>query len=165
MDAHFLLDIFTLCSVASLICVLILYKAITKRRLNQSHQTRGTQTANQVLNLDESINRLSSELTPLHARLEHLEQERLQDVTKNEHCPAESEEPNHVQSIWRAADVPFLLNDDQDAFQSIYSTLSVIFCHLSCGEGLALSKLNILLLIEKSRTQSDRHSVADKASQ
>ena len=113
MDAHFLLDIFTLCSVASLICILILYKAITKRRLNQSHQTRGTQTANQVLNLDESINRLSSELTPLHARLEHLEQERLQDVTihrmesslptKNEYCPTESEEPNHVQSTWPGA--------------------------------------------------------------
>ena len=65
----------------------------------------------------------------------------------------------------RAANVPLLLNDDPDAFQSIYSTLSVNFCHLSCGEGLALSKLNILLLIEKSRTQSDRHSVADKASQ
>ena len=67
--------------------------------------------SNPVLNLDESINKLSSEMTTLHARLEHLEQERLQDVTtthriesslptKNVYCPAESEESNHVQSTW-----------------------------------------------------------------
>ena len=67
-DAHFLLDIFTLCSVAFLICILILYKAIKKKRLNQAYQSEGTQTSNPVLNLDESINRLSSELTTLHAR-------------------------------------------------------------------------------------------------
>ena len=110
MDAHFLLDIFTLCSVASLICIFILTKAIKKKRLIQSYQTKGMQTANPVLNLDESIHRLSSELSTLHDRLEHMEQERLQDVTthrmessKIEYCPGESEEPNHVQSTWPGA--------------------------------------------------------------
>ena len=77
MDPHFLLDIFTLCSVASLVVILILTKALKRRRLALSHQTKGTQTANPVLNLDESINRLSSEMSTLHDRLEHLEQERL----------------------------------------------------------------------------------------
>ena len=155
------MDIFTLCLVASLICIFILTKAIKKKSLIQSYQTKGTQTANPVLNLDESLHRLSSELSTLHDRLEHLEQERLQDVTthrmesslptKTEYCPAESEEPSHLQSTWSgSAYVPFILKNNQDVFQSIYSTLSVYFCHFTCGEGLALSKLNILFLIEKN---------------
>ena len=62
MDPHFLLDISTLCSVAFLIGIFILTKALKRRRLALSHQTKGTQTANPELNLDESINRLSSEM-------------------------------------------------------------------------------------------------------
>ena len=63
MDPHFLLDIFTLCSVASLVVILILTKALKRRRLALSHQTKSTQTENPVLNLDESINRLSTEMS------------------------------------------------------------------------------------------------------
>ena len=63
MEPHFLLDIFTLCSVTFLIGLFILTKALKRRRLALSHQTKGTQTANPVLNLDESINRLSSEMS------------------------------------------------------------------------------------------------------
>ena len=59
MDPHFLLDIFTLCSVAFLIGILILTKALKRRRLALSHQTKGIQTANPILNLDDSINRLT----------------------------------------------------------------------------------------------------------
>ena len=40
MDPHFLLDIFTLCSVASLDVILILTKALKRRRLALSHQTK-----------------------------------------------------------------------------------------------------------------------------
>ena len=68
------------------------------------------QTSNPILNLDESINRLSSEMSTLQDRLDHLEQERLEAVTshrmqsplatKTEHCTAESEDPNHGQSTW-----------------------------------------------------------------
>ena len=78
MDPHFLLDIFTLCSVASLVVILILTKALKRRRLALSHQTKSTQTENPVLNLDESINRLSTEMLTLQDRLDHLEQERLE---------------------------------------------------------------------------------------
>ena len=108
-----LLDIFTLCLVASLLCILILTKALKKRRLILSRQTKGIQTENPGLNLDESINRLSSEMSALQDRLEHLKQERLEAVTthrmqsplptKTEHCTAESEDPNHVQSTWSGA--------------------------------------------------------------
>ena len=113
MDPHFLLDIFTLCSVAFLIGLFILTKALKRRRLALSHQTKGTQTANPILNLDDSINRLSSEMSTLQDRLVHLEQERLEAVTshrmqpplatKTEHCTAESEDPNHAQSTWSGA--------------------------------------------------------------
>ena len=62
MDPHFLLDILTLCSVASLAVILILTKALKRRRLALSHRTKSTQTENSLLNLDESINRLSTEI-------------------------------------------------------------------------------------------------------
>ena len=105
MDPHFLLDIFTLCSVASLVVILILTKAFKRRRLALSHQTKSTQTENPVLNLDESINRLSTEMSTLQDRLDHLEQERLEAVTSHrmqlplanntEHCSEEPEHANH----------------------------------------------------------------------
>ena len=113
MDPHFLLDIFTLCSVASLVVILILTKALKRRRLALSHQTKSTQTENPVLNLDESINRLSTEMSTLQDRLDHLEQERLEAVTSHrmqsplanntEHCTAESEHANHGQPTWAGA--------------------------------------------------------------
>ena len=114
MDPHFLLDIFTLCSVASLVVIFILtILTLKRRRLALSHQTKRTQTANPILNLDASINRLSSEMSTLQDRLEHLEQERLEAVTshrmqpplatKTEHCTAESEDRNHGQSTWSGA--------------------------------------------------------------
>ena len=66
-----------------------------------------------VLNLDESINRLSTEMSTLQDRLDHLEQERLEAVTshrmqsplatKTEHCTVESEHPNHGQPTWSGA--------------------------------------------------------------
>ena len=113
MDPHFLLDIFTLCSVASLVVILILTKALKRRTLALSHQTKSTQTENPVLNLDESINRLSTEMSTLQDRLDHLEQERLEAVTSHrmqsplanntEHCTAESEHANHGQPTWSGA--------------------------------------------------------------
>ena len=110
---HFLLDIFTLCSVASLVVILILTKALKRRRLALSHQTKSTQTENPVLNLDESINRLSTEMSTLQDRLDHLEQERLEAVTSHrmqlplanntEHCSEEPEHANHEQPTWSGA--------------------------------------------------------------
>ena len=114
MDPHFLLDIFTLCSVTSLVVIFILtILTLKRRRLALSHQTKGIQTANPILNLDASINRLSSEMSTLQDRLVHLEQERLEAVTshrmqpplatKTEHCTAESEHPNHGHPTWSGA--------------------------------------------------------------
>ena len=110
MDPHFLLDIFTLCAVASLVVILILTRALKRRRLALSHQTKSTQTENPVLNLDESINRLSTEMSTLQDRLDHLEQERLEAVTSHrmqsplanntEYCSEDPELANHGQPTW-----------------------------------------------------------------
>ena len=81
MDPHLILDTVTLCAVACLVVLIIVSKALKRRRHALSHQSKGSQTDNPVLNLDESINRLSSEMSTLQNRLEYLEQERLESVT------------------------------------------------------------------------------------
>ena len=78
-----------------------------------SHQTKSTQTENPVLNLDESINRLSTEMSTLQDRLDHLEQERLEAMTSHrmqlplanntEYCSEEPELANHGQPTWPGA--------------------------------------------------------------
>ena len=113
MDPHFLLDIFTLCAVASLVVILVLTRVLKRRRLALSHQTKCTQTDNPVLNLDESINRLSTEMSTLQDRLDHLEQERLEAMTSHrmqlplanntEYCSEEPELANHGQPTWPGA--------------------------------------------------------------
>ena len=113
MDPHFLLDIFTLCAVATLVVILILTRVMKKRRLALAHQTKCTQTENPVPNLDESINRLANEMSTLQDRLEHLEQERLEAVTSNrmqpplanntEYCSEDPELANHGQPTWPGA--------------------------------------------------------------
>ena len=102
MDPHFLLDIFTLCAVATLVVILILTRALKRRRIALAHQTKYTQTENRVPDFDESINRLTNEM--------HLEQERLEAVTANrmqpplanntEHCSEDPELANHGQPTW-----------------------------------------------------------------
>ena len=113
MDPHFLLDIFTLCAVASLVVILVLTRVLKRRRLALSHQTKCTQTDNPVLNLDESINRVSTEMSTLQDRLDYLEQERLEAKTSHrmqlplanntEYCSEEPELANHGQPTWPGA--------------------------------------------------------------
>ena len=65
------------------------------------------------VNLDESIHKLSSELSTLHDRMEHFEQQRLQGVTtlrmgsalptQNENDSAQSVEPNQEKILWPGA--------------------------------------------------------------
>ena len=88
MDPHFILDIFTLCAVATLVVILILTRALKRRRIALAHQTKYTQTDNPVPNLDQSINRLANEVSTLQDRLEHLEQERLEMVTSSRMQPS-----------------------------------------------------------------------------
>ena len=95
MDPHFLLDIFTLCAVATLVVILILTRALKRRRIALAHQTKYTQTDNPVPNLDESINRLANEMSTLQDRLEHLEQERLEAVTSNRMQPPLANNTEH----------------------------------------------------------------------
>ena len=110
MDPHFLLDIFTLCAVATLVVIIILTKALKRRRIALAHQTKYTQTENRVPDFDESINKLTNEMSTLYDRLEHLEQERLEAVTANrmqpplvnntEHRSEVPELDNHGQPTW-----------------------------------------------------------------
>ena len=100
-----------------MVVLIVLSKALKRRRHALSHQSKGSQTDNPVLNLDVSINRLSSEMSTLQDRLEYLEQERLESVTshrlqsplpcKTEHCTAEAEDPTHVQYTWSGASAKY----------------------------------------------------------
>ena len=117
MDPDFILDIFTLCSVAALVVLIVVSKALKRRRHALSHQSKGSQTDNLLLNLEESINRLSSEMSTLQDRLEYLEQERLESVTshrlqsplpsKTEYRTAEAEDPIHAQYTWSGASAKY----------------------------------------------------------
>ena len=110
MDPHFILDIFTLCAVATLIVILVLIRALKRRKIALAHQTKYTQTDNPAPNLDQSINRLANEVSTLQDRLEHLEQERLEMVTSNRmqlpranntaHGSEDPELANHGQPTW-----------------------------------------------------------------
>ena len=110
MDPHFILDIFTLCAVATLIVILVLIRALKRRKIALAHQTKYTQTDNPAPNLDQSINRLANEVSTLQDRLEHLEQERLEMVTSSrmqpplpintEHGSEDPELAVHGQPTW-----------------------------------------------------------------
>ena len=78
-----------------------------------SYQSKASQTDNPVLDVDESINRLSSEMSTLQQRLEYLKQERLEAVnthwpqsstpSKSVHYTEESEVSSHEQCNWAGA--------------------------------------------------------------
>ena len=78
-----------------------------------SYQSKASQTDNPVLDVDESINRLSSEMSTVQHRLEYLEQERLEAVTthrlqsstpsKSVHNTEEAEASSHEQCNWAGA--------------------------------------------------------------
>ena len=113
MDPHLILDTVTLCAVACLVVLIIVSKVLKKRRLTLSYQSKASQTDNPVLDVDESINRLSSEMSTLQHRLEYLKQERLEAVTthrlqsstpsKSVHNTEEAEASSHEQCNWAGA--------------------------------------------------------------
>ena len=117
MDPHLILDTVTLCAVACLVVLIIVSKVLKKRRLTLSYQSKASQTDNPVLDVDESINRLSSEMSTLQQRLKYLEQERLEAVnthrpqsstpSKSVHYTEESEASSHEQCNWAGAMVKY----------------------------------------------------------
>ena len=77
-------------------------------------------TEGQILNLDDSIKRLSSEMSTLQDRLEYLEQERLESVISHRqspdralHCGGGGPHPRAVHLAWRLAQVPRSLKPTQ----------------------------------------------------
>ena len=100
-------------AVAYLVVLIIVSKVLRKRRLALSFQSKASQTDNPVLDVDESINRLSSEMSTLQHRLEYLKQERLEAVTthrlqsstpsKSVHYTEESEASSDEQCNWAGA--------------------------------------------------------------
>ena len=95
------------------VVLIIVSKVLRKRRLALSFQSKASQTDNPVLDVDESINRLSSEMSTVQHRLEYLEQERLEVVTthrlqsstpsKSVHYTEEAEASSHEQCNWAGA--------------------------------------------------------------
>ena len=83
MDTHLIVDTATLCVVIAIALLFLAFRAWQKRKAALSVQSKGTQTDNPVLNIDNTINRLSLELSTLQQRLDSIEQGRLETVTNN----------------------------------------------------------------------------------
>ena len=83
MDTHLIVNTATLCVVVAIALLFLAFRAWQKRKAALSVQSKGTQTDNPVLNIDNTINRLSLELSTLQQRLDSIEQGRLETVTNN----------------------------------------------------------------------------------
>ena len=132
MDPHFILDIFTLCSVASLICILT--KALKKRRLIVSHQTKAPKLQIQY-STGEVVGR-------------HLPQDAVAPAHQDRalHSGVGRPQPRADYLAWRLAKVSRSLKSIQMSFSPSYRhNLFTFVIFISCGEGLALSKSNISL--------------------
>ena len=83
MDTDLIVDTATLCVVVAIALLFLASRAWQKRKAALSVQSKGTQTDNPVLNIDNTINRLSLELSTLQQHLDSIEQGRLETVTNN----------------------------------------------------------------------------------
>ena len=98
MNSHLIVDIVTLCIVVAVALLFLALKTWQRKKAAAaaaaadaaaaaaaalSVQSEGTQTDNPVLNIDNTINRLSLELSTLQQRLDSIEQGRLETVTNN----------------------------------------------------------------------------------
>ena len=94
MNSHLIVDIVTLCIVVAIALLFLALRAWQRKKAAASAaaaaaaaalsvQSEGTQTDNPVFNIDDTINRLSLELSTHQQRLDSIEQGRLEMVTIN----------------------------------------------------------------------------------
>ena len=89
MNSHLIGDIVTLCIVVAIALLFLALRAWQRKKAAAaaaaalSVQSEGTQTDNPVFNIDDTINRLSLELSTHQQRLDSIEQGRLEMVTIN----------------------------------------------------------------------------------
>ena len=92
MNSHLIVDIVTLCIVVAIALLFLALRAWQRKKAAAaaaaaaaalSVQSEGTQTDNPVFNIDDTINRLSQELSTHQQRLDSIEQGRLEMVTIN----------------------------------------------------------------------------------
>ena len=94
MNSHLIVDIVTLCIVVAIALLFLALRAWQRKKAAPaaaaaaaaaalSVQSEGTQTDNPVFNIDDTINRLSLELSTHQQRLDSIEQGRLEMVTIN----------------------------------------------------------------------------------
>ena len=98
MNSHLIVDIVTLCIVVAVALLFLALKTWQRKKAAAaaaaadaaaaaaaalSVQSEGTQTDNPVFNIDDTINRLSLELSTHQQRLDSIEQGRLEMVTIN----------------------------------------------------------------------------------
>ena len=83
MNSHLIVDIVTLCIVVAIALLFLALRAWQRKKAALSVQSEGTQTDNPVFNIDDTINRLSLELSTHQQRLDSIEQGRLEMVTIN----------------------------------------------------------------------------------
>ena len=88
MNSHLIVDIVTLCIVVAIALLFLALRAWQRKKAAAAAaaaavQSEGTQTDNPVFNIDDTINRLSLELSTHQQRLDSIEQGRLEMVTIN----------------------------------------------------------------------------------
>ena len=94
MNSHLIVDIVTLCIVVAIALLFLALRAWQRKKAAAataaaaaaaalSVQSEGTQTDNPVFNIDDTINRLSLELSSHQQCLDSIEQGRLEMVTIN----------------------------------------------------------------------------------
>ena len=80
MDSHLLLDALTLSAVAILLITLLVAKLVKKQKKMASTISSATQTTVWDTDIEKALTKMNEELGEFHARLERVEQARLESI-------------------------------------------------------------------------------------
>ena len=81
MDSHLLRDALTLSAVAILLIILLVAKVAKKRKELASTKSCATQTTVWDTDIEKALAKMNEEMVEFHARLERVEQARLESIT------------------------------------------------------------------------------------
>ena len=80
MDSHLLLDALTLSAVAILLITLLIAKLVKKQKKMAATTSSATQTTVWDTDVEKALSKINEEMEVFHARLERMEQARLESI-------------------------------------------------------------------------------------
>ena len=80
MDSHLLLDALTLSAVAILLITLLVAKLVKKQKKLAATTSSATQTTVWDTDVEKALSKMNEEMEVFHARLERMEQARLESI-------------------------------------------------------------------------------------